>query len=373
MEGTHCTGLKLFCVAGVLAIAACSSTKSTVTATKTTATTKVRTLHVTAGPKSVPDDVIATAQNSLLSIGCNLPGGGQFQSQGTAWMVAGPSHATLEGRGNAITASHVLTACGQGTNIQSFGPESLSLGQNDVTHDIALLSVSGEIGPPLPISTTPPHVGDEVALLGLAQQQREVTQGMITAVNVPQKLSGDGSVETLPDAILVRTSAIHGESGGPAIDSSGRVVGVIEGGTDTGSAAILTPVSDLPTGATQAPQQPPPSAPPAPTTPSTPATPPGPATPGVNSQSRNCDPNVLATPAMSCPLAENTFIAVWRGYTATGSVPSSVSAQDSSSGQSVQLDCGMRAEVADVVCNDQSDQAAAVEFPLHAVQVYQGP
>ena len=110
-----------------------------------------------------------------------------------------------------------------------------------------------------------------------------------------------------------------------------------------------------------------------PPTPTTTGTTPTPATPGVNAPSRNCDPNVQATPDASCPFAENVFVAVWRSYEATGQIPSDVSAYSPTTGQTYDLMCGMRAEVADVVCNNNNDERAAIEFPLRAVQVYQGP
>ena len=151
-------------------------------------------------------------------------------------------------------------------------------------------------------------------------------------------------------------------SGGPAIDAAGNAVGVIEAGPPDGSVTYLTPASDVasePTGTS--------------TTPTTTGTTPTPATPGVNAPSRKCDPNVQATPAASCPFAENVFVAVWRGYKATGRIPSSVSAYSPATGQTYDLVCGMRAELADVVCNNISDESVAIEFPLRAVQVYQGP
>jgi hypothetical protein len=50
--------------------------------------------------------------------------------------------------------------------------------------------------------------------------------------------------ETLTDAIRVTTSGtLSGESGGPAIDAAGKVVGVIEGGGF--GFTTLTPVADL--------------------------------------------------------------------------------------------------------------------------------
>jgi len=115
----------------------------------------------------------------------------QMQFEGTAFMVAGPAAPDQSANGNAITASHVISACGAGSTLSVTGPEGISLLQNDVTHDLALLSISGELDPPLPIESAAPYVGEQLALLEDANQQPEVTQGTITAVNLSQTLQGE--------------------------------------------------------------------------------------------------------------------------------------------------------------------------------------
>ena len=66
------------------------------------------------------------------------------------------------------------------------------------------------------------------------------------ATNHTQVLtSATGAPETLRDAIEVAVpGVVPGQSGGPAIDSAGKVVGVIEGSASSGI-ATLTPVTDL--------------------------------------------------------------------------------------------------------------------------------
>lgn len=306
----------------------------------------------------VPDAVVSTAQQSLMSIGCNLPGG-TFQSQGTAWMVAGPPQPSLQGAGSAVTASHVVTACGQGSQVQAFGPEGLSLGYNDVTHDLALVSVSGEISVPLPIETSPPHVGEQLALLGAAQQQPEVTQGQVVAINVKQTLSGEGSTETLADAIKVRASAIHGESGGPAIDAAGKVVGVIEGVDPSGAYATLTPVSDLPGGATQEPAQPSPAPNTTPTTPSAQA-----ASPPLPTE---CGPGLATTKGTSCGFANNVFYKYWTAANGDPSQNETVQAWGPATKQSYTMTCQPNNQA--VLCTNNAN-GLDVEFTAQAILNY---
>jgi hypothetical protein len=77
------------------------------------------------------------------------------------------------------------------------------------------------------------------------QPNATITPGIVLATHQTQQLlSAEGVPETLTDAIPVTTSGtLSGESGGPAIDAAGKVVGVIEGGGL--GVTTLTPVADL--------------------------------------------------------------------------------------------------------------------------------
>jgi hypothetical protein len=107
---------------------------------------------------------------------------------------------------------------------------------------------------PLRLQPKPVYVGEPLALLGIPELpllgnrfKRSVTvrHGSVVATNRTQALtSAGGARETLRDAILVAVpGVVQGQSGGPAVDSAGRVVGVIEG---SGSGiATLTPVTHV--------------------------------------------------------------------------------------------------------------------------------
>ncbi len=298
-----------------------------------------------------------------------------MQFEGTAFIVAGPAVATTQqtSYGNAITASHVVSACGAGSTVTAIGPVNVSLGQNDVTHDLALLSISGELTPPLPIESAPPHVGEQVALLGDAHQQPQVTQGTITAVDVPQTLTDGGSTETLSDAIQVQTSSIAGESGGPAIDAAGKVVGVIEGGSQTGSATVLTPVSDLPAGATNAP-----AVQPATNTVTTPGSS-GSSTStsgntgcncGVKDLPVQCGYGVAGSLGMSCTFANNAFYEYWQASGGDASQSANINAWSPDDRQYYALSCGSGDGVVDCTGTTNSGASLDARFSQGAVSAY---
>lgn len=168
---------------------------------------------------------------------------GQLEFQGTTFEIVG---------GDAITASHVVSGCGAGAPID-LGEPSASVLQNDPTHDLALLFVGpeefGYQPPALEPDKARPYVGEQVAMLGIkggADRQTNISLGPVIGVGKTATLSSpDGLHETLSDAIVVAASGVlPGESGGPAIDATGKLVGVIEG---TGRGLVeLTPVADLP-------------------------------------------------------------------------------------------------------------------------------
>jgi S1-C subfamily serine protease len=163
-----------------------------------------------------------------------------------------------------VTASHVLALCPDVTTI-SVGDGTATVSSNDRAHDLALLSYQSpdpllnrrNLNPkPLEPESRPAYVGERLALLGIPARpllgdpftpQVTVVQGTVVAINQTRVLTtSDGGRETLTDAILVAGQGVaSGESGGPAIDRAGKVVGVIEG---SGSGvATLTPVRDVTT------------------------------------------------------------------------------------------------------------------------------
>ena len=109
---------------------------------------------------------------------------------------------------------------------------------------------------PLRLESRPAYVGEPLALLGIPafpllgnpfKRPVTVVIGHVVATNRTQVLtSGEGEEarETLRDAILVAVpGVVKGDSGGPAVDSAGKVVGVIVGSAP--GIATLSPVTDL--------------------------------------------------------------------------------------------------------------------------------
>jgi S1-C subfamily serine protease len=167
-------------------------------------------------------------------------------------------------RAGVVTASHVLAACPPNAPAAPFqvGAGSGTVSTNDRSHDLALLTYLGTADPnrgpgpkPLQPESRPAYIGEPLALLGIPARpllgspftlEVTVVPGTVVAVNHSQVLtSPDGGRETLTDAIEVACQGVSsGESGGPAVDRAGKVVGVIEGGSGSGI-TTLTPVTDL--------------------------------------------------------------------------------------------------------------------------------
>src|SRR5207302_6183431 len=90
----------------------------------------------------------------------------------------------------------------------------------DDVNDLALVRVTGEIAPPLwqrPDLSLSPLVGDQLLLLGSPYDlEGTVTTGIVSRIAY--------------DAIQTDAAANPGNSGGPAVDRHGHVVGVLLAG-----------------------------------------------------------------------------------------------------------------------------------------------
>lgn len=111
------------------------------------------------------------------------------------------------------------------------------------------------------MESEPVRVGERVVLFGFPAGNRsapDTPHGTVVATGETATLtSPEGLHETLTDAIAVNfsgtgtgTGVAPGDSGGPAIDAAGHVVGVIEGMNRETGTAYLTPAADVPVGST---------------------------------------------------------------------------------------------------------------------------
>jgi S1-C subfamily serine protease len=143
---------------------------------------------------------------------------GRVLSTGTGFVVAS---------GRALTNHHVIEGCGGGVQIRTAGGRDAAarVVASDRARDLALLEVPTEVGPPLPFRREGSNVrrGEGVVtygfpLSGILSSGPTLTTGEVSA------LAGLGD-----DARQFQISAPvqPGNSGGPLLDMSGNVVGVI--------------------------------------------------------------------------------------------------------------------------------------------------
>jgi S1-C subfamily serine protease len=149
--------------------------------------------------------------------------------------------------GYIVTAAHVVRACSQNGTVV-LGNETGFVPEFDPTHDLAFINSRGSNVPPqLSLANTAPSVGEPVAVLGYPGPKGDflASPGTVVATERSVTTMQAGYTETLTGAILVRGHIEHGDSGGPAIDATGRVIGVVEIGTANDAFGYLTPVSDI--------------------------------------------------------------------------------------------------------------------------------
>jgi S1-C subfamily serine protease len=161
----------------------------------------------------------------------NVTIGGQGQGQATGMI--------LTSSGEVLTNNHVVEgATSVSVQVNGSGPTYPATVMGvDPTADVALIQVTGVSGLPT-ISlgnSSSVAVGDQVVALGNALGRGgtpAVTPGMVTNLDQTITVSGNGGRdETLSGMMQVRAAIQPGDSGGPIVDSSGRVVAMTTAGS----------------------------------------------------------------------------------------------------------------------------------------------
>jgi S1-C subfamily serine protease len=123
-----------------------------------------------------------------------------------------------------VTANHVIAGAGSGDSVtvmRKGGSWSGSVVGTDVRDDLAVIRVSGHPAGALALWQKPflptPHAGDQLLLIGSPYGlEGTVTTGVVSRVT--------------SKAIQTDAAANPGNSGGPAVDKHGRVVGILVSG-----------------------------------------------------------------------------------------------------------------------------------------------
>ncbi|MDG2112953.1 MAG: serine protease, partial [Actinomycetota bacterium] len=149
--------------------------------------------------------------------GCN------FGATGTAFMIADDL---------VVTAWHVVDGAAQITVEVGDDRIDASVIGRDVARDVALLRLDNAISGAtlLPIAASPPRVGEEVAAMGHPRGlPLALTVGRVTSMNGTFDFGVDFDGEPLVIDDLIQTDAVvaPGNSGGPLINGTGEVVGVV--------------------------------------------------------------------------------------------------------------------------------------------------
>ena len=147
------------------------------------------------------------------------------------------SGVVVDGRGYVVTNNHVIAEAAASPSkfkmrvVFNDGKEvPANLVGRDPKTDLAVLKVDNVDN--LTVArfgdSDKLRVGEEVVAVGAPLGLRStVTTGIISALNRPVPLSGDGSdTDTVIDAVQTDASINHGNSGGPLIDMKSEVIGI---------------------------------------------------------------------------------------------------------------------------------------------------
>jgi putative serine protease PepD len=192
--------------------------------------------------------VVDITSRGMTSPASDTPFGAPQQSQSTATGTG----FVVDGKGHIVTAAHVVDGASSITVKFQDGTTRTAklLGKDDAT-DVAVLSIdpSGLTLHPLALgSSASLNVGDQVAAIGDPfTYERSLSTGIVSGLD--RTISAPNGF-TVAHAIQTDAALNPGNSGGPVLDGSGKVIGIVDqiatnGSSDTSSGVGFAVPIDL--------------------------------------------------------------------------------------------------------------------------------
>lgn len=179
------------------------------------------------------EQVIAAAALSVAKVGGTSCSGGE--PIGSAFVA---------GEDLVVTAAHVVAGA-RTVELRFPGqdPMAAEVVVVDATDDTAILRVGGDLPPALALAAAPIAAGQPVVVVGypLAEHESRTTLARVTAVDGTVVLDG----HTLQDLVVIDAQVRTGSSGGPVVDATGQVHGMVSaqipgrGGRDSSQIVTL--------------------------------------------------------------------------------------------------------------------------------------
>jgi serine protease Do len=151
----------------------------------------------------------------------------------------------VRGNGVVVTNCHVVQGASRitvSTSAEQPTRYQARVIGGDCEHDLAVLKVDGQDLPTVPLgSSASLRLGQNVVAIGYAlalEGGPTVTAGIVSALDRsidvpdPQCSVCPKGVRTYSDVVQTDAAINHGNSGGPLVDMSGRVVGINSAGSD---------------------------------------------------------------------------------------------------------------------------------------------
>ena len=126
-----------------------------------------------------------------------------------------------------VTAYHVVKDDWfQGVSVDLPGEDDVRYVGGDEDHDVALLELKHPIKTRLTLRSSTPPTGSRIFVIGnpLGFLESTITEGIVSGL----RKGGDNAL------LQISASVSHGNSGGPVLDESGAVVGLVKGTIEEG-------------------------------------------------------------------------------------------------------------------------------------------